>query len=235
LNETVFYFSSFIFGQEPMYRRYTHMSHHAKTWYPDKDLQMDYLNPITLLGYVHATSGLPVWWDVVSTMPRHALGRLSRAELDVIPQAEVRKLVWGSRAFLGGYAALAATAVFARTLSPLYLFFLPRFLGGWVVNFFINTQHMCMAQSRPDHRETTRSVDCSYLSRFLYWNMNYHLEHHLFPGVPFHSLAALSKTLGPQLPIADSGFLRSNLGILRIVIKQRRDPTLVAAPRYRGT
>ena len=24
--------------------------------------------------------------------------------------------------------------------------------------------------------------------RYLYWNMNYHVEHHMFPLVPYHAL-----------------------------------------------
>jgi len=30
---------------------------------------------------------------------------------------------------------------------------------------------------------------------FLYWNMNYHIEHHLYPGVPFFNLPKLSNKL----------------------------------------
>jgi fatty acid desaturase len=26
------------------------------------------------------------------------------------------------------------------------------------------------------------------VSRFIYWNMNYHVEHHMFPMVPYHAL-----------------------------------------------
>ncbi len=233
LNETVYYISSFIFGQEPMYRRYSHISHHAKTWYPGKDAQMEYHNPITLPEYFLHTSGIPVWCGVITTTTRHAAGRLNEAEREVIPTAEVRKLIWGSRAFLGGYAALAAVAMSGLSPLPVYLFFLPRFVGGWVVHFFINTQHMCMAEARPDHRDTTRSVDCSYLGRYLYWNMNYHIEHHLFPGVPFHNLKALSDALGAQLPIPGRSVVGVNRDILRIIAAQKREPTLSDPPRYR--
>jgi len=234
LNEAVYYISSFIFGQEPVYRRYSHISHHAKTWYPGQDAQMEYRNPITLPQYFLHTSGMPVWWGVVATMTRHAGGSLNAEEREVIPQTEIRKLIWGSRVFLGGYLTLAALAAGGISLLPVYLFFLPRFLGGWVVNFFINSQHMCMAEGRPDHRETTRSVDCSWLGRYLYWNMNFHIEHHLLPGVPFHKLKALSDALGQQLPIRRKGMIRVNLDILRIIRIQRRIPTSAETPRYRS-
>lgn len=234
LNEAVYYVSSFIFGQEPVYRRYSHISHHARTWYPGIDSQMDYRNPMTLSGYLYATSGLGVWWDVVTDLPRRAAGRLNSEERAMIPEAQIPGMIRGSRVFLAGYLVLAGIVLSGLSLLPLYLFFLPRFVGGWVVNYFINTQHMCMAEAIADHRRTTRSVRCGLLGRLLYWNMNYHIEHHLFPGVPFHRLAALSRALGDQLPIPARGMIAVNADILGMIAAQRRDPTSVCTPRYRS-
>ncbi|MDE0388908.1 MAG: fatty acid desaturase, partial [Rhodospirillales bacterium] len=33
LNETVFWFTSLLYGEEPLHRRYTHTNHHTYTWY----------------------------------------------------------------------------------------------------------------------------------------------------------------------------------------------------------
>ena len=33
------------------------------------------------------------------------------------------------------------------------------------------------------------------VNRFLYWNMNYHIEHHIFPTVPYYNLPALRRYL----------------------------------------
>ena len=40
------------------------------------------------------------------------------------------------------------------------------------------------------------------ISRFVYWNMNYHVEHHMFPMVPFHALPALHAEIKDDLPDA---------------------------------
>ena len=37
---------------------------------------------------------------------------------------------------------------------------------------------------------TTRTVYMNPISRFIYWNMNYHIEHHMYPLVPFPRDAA---------------------------------------------
>jgi len=38
------------------------------------------------------------------------------------------------------------------------------------------------------------------VSRFIYWNMNYHVEHHMFPMVPYHALPALHEKIKHDLP-----------------------------------
>jgi fatty acid desaturase len=38
------------------------------------------------------------------------------------------------------------------------------------------------------------------ISRFIYWNMNYHVEHHMFPLVPYHALPRLHDLIRYDLP-----------------------------------
>jgi fatty acid desaturase len=38
------------------------------------------------------------------------------------------------------------------------------------------------------------------ISRFIYWNMNYHVEHHMFPMVPYHALPRLHEVIRDDLP-----------------------------------
>jgi fatty acid desaturase len=38
------------------------------------------------------------------------------------------------------------------------------------------------------------------ISRFIYWNMNYHIEHHMFPMVPYHALPRLHALIKDDLP-----------------------------------
>ncbi|MGE0706654.1 MAG: fatty acid desaturase [Planctomycetota bacterium] len=50
--------------------------------------------------------------------------------------------------------------------------------------------------------ERTRSFAAGPLTRWLFWNMPYHAEHHAYPAVPFHALprlhaALVHRTRGP--------------------------------------
>ena len=42
------------------------------------------------------------------------------------------------------------------------------------------------------------------LFRFVYWNMNYHTEHHMFPMVPYHALPKLHEMLEQDMLPATS-------------------------------
>ena len=44
-----------------------------------------------------------------------------------------------------------------------------------------------------DHRLNSRTVYMNPISRFIYWNMNYHIEHHMFPMVPYHAAAGAAR------------------------------------------
>ena len=61
------------------------------------------------------------------------------------------------------------------------------------------TQHAGMGENVLDHRLNTRTVKMCWFNRFLYWNMNYHVEHHMFPMVPFHRLPELHEQIKGDL------------------------------------
>lgn len=63
-----------------------------------------------------------------------------------------------------------------------------------------NTQHAGLMDNVNDFRLSCRTVKLSPLLRFLYWHMNFHIEHHMFAAVPCYRLGHLHKLIKPQLP-----------------------------------
>jgi len=59
--------------------------------------------------------------------------------------------------------------------------------------------------------------------RFLYFNMNYHIEHHMFPMVPFHALPDLHKRVEEVLPHTYSGLIEAFREIVPALIRQSKD------------
>jgi fatty acid desaturase len=230
LNESVFWITSLVFLEEPLYRRYSHAGHHTHTWFKGTDPQKPYGNPLTLAQYLVSTLGIAFYWDAARQLARHSAGRFTEAERAFLPASELRHVSFNSRTMAAIYLALLIYGVALQSPWPFLLYFVPRQLGGWIVTAYINTQHMCMAEDLYDHRKTTRSIRCNPLERLLYWNMNYHIEHHLYPVVPFHALPALSRGIADQLPPPVNSVITANVEILRAVARQRKDPTFNLSP-----
>jgi fatty acid desaturase len=75
-----------------------------------------------------------------------------------------------------------------------------------------------------DHRLNSRTVYMNPISRWLYWNMNYHVEHHMFPMVPYHALPRLHEVIKDDLPPPNTSILQAYAEMIRAVLRQRRDP-----------
>ena len=60
--------------------------------------------------------------------------------------------------------------------------------------------HCGLRSEIPDFRKCVRSITLDPISEFLYWRMNWHLEHHMFAGVPCYNLKKLHKLVAYDMP-----------------------------------
>ena len=241
LNETLFWLASLLYFEEPYYRRYSHSRHHTYTWIRGRDSQMPFETPMTFPGWLLEVSGLGLILYEAPIFLRNALGLFSGEVRDFTPKSELPKLKWGARACLAIYGALAAIVV-AGHWWPVIFLLIPRLLGGPVMLLFTLLQHVELAENQTSILNSTRSFKTNWLGRFLYMNMNNHVEHHLYPMVPFHQLEQLKEAIADQLPAPDPGFLRSNWEVLVVVARRslglstkarslRQAPQMIAAGR----
>jgi len=71
-----------------------------------------------------------------------------------------------------------------------------------VINFMVNVRGMSqhtLLEHADDEVLGTRTILTVPLVRFFMCNENYHLEHHLYPGVPWHHLPEVHAALGEEL------------------------------------
>jgi fatty acid desaturase len=61
--------------------------------------------------------------------------------------------------------------------------------------------------------------------RFLYWHMNYHIEHHMYAAVPCYHLGKLHKAIEKDLPPSPVGLYAAWREIVEILKKQQVDTT----------
>jgi fatty acid desaturase len=85
-------------------------------------------------------------------------------------------------------------------MLPAMYVVLPRFYGCFLDQLFSVTQHAGLAEDVYDHRLSCRTFKTNPVFQWLYHNMNFHIEHHIFPMVPWHRLPELHDAIKSQCP-----------------------------------
>ena len=130
-----------------------------------------------------------------------------------------------ARVWLAIHLSSVALALLLQSWLPVLLLgVLPTMYGAWLARLFDLTQHAGLAENVLDHRLNSRTVLMNPLFRFVYWNMNYHTEHHMFPMVPYHALPRLHEMLKHDMPPAHPGLWAAYREIIPAVLRQARDP-----------
>ena len=219
LNEAVLWLTSLLYMEEPLHRRYTHTNHHTYTWHVGKDSQMPFDTPMTFGGWLLEASGLGLLRYQATVLLRLAACRYTGIMRTVAPEGELPKMTRNARIFLAVYAG-AALLVALGGFWLLWFLVLPRLLGMPVMMLFTLIQHVEMQENSPSIPESTRSFRTNRLGGFLYANMNWHVEHHLYPQVPFFALPALSRAVAAQVPAPDPGFFRTNWAVFVVILRR---------------
>ena len=219
LNETVLWVSSLIYMEEPLHRRYTHTSHHTFTWWEEKDVQFPFDTPMGFKGWITEITGLGLLRFHLNVFWQLATKNYTDMMRTCTPEPEFLKMTRNARIMIAIYAAVAA-APFFGFWWPVWLVLVPRVMGAPVMLLFTLIQHVELQENSPSILESTRSFRTNALAKFLYMNMNNHVEHHLYPQVPFHALPKLAEEIKDQLPEPDTGFFRITWEVLTVTIRR---------------
>ncbi|MEX3934274.1 fatty acid desaturase [Paraburkholderia phymatum] len=230
LNEAAYWIICFMSWREQVYSRWLHAKHHTFTHLtaaPYKDPELAFKRPLSYLklftDFVRVSHGI----QFLGAICLHSFGVITRAAEEVVPPAEYRKMCANSRILLACYVAVFVWAILARSWLPIMFLFLPRAYGTWLHELCALTQHTGLKENVFDHRVSSRTVKLNPFVRFLYWNMNYHIEHHMFPSVPFHALPTFHEAVAAQMPTPYAGLWSAWREILTIFARQRHDPEYV--------
>ncbi len=230
-NDAVYYVASFMLLREPTLWRWSHVRHHSDTIVVGRDPEIVFPRPFRLRrlipNYLNTVNGPAM----LRRMAMHALGRLDADARDFVPETEHRRVVGEARVFVAVYLVPVAWSLATRSIVPLLFVGLPSFYGVWLLWFFAVTQHVGLREDVLDHRLNTRTVCMNPVFRFLYLNMNYHVEHHIFPAVPYYNLPALHTAIKDQLAPPTPSTWAAYREIVDALRHQRRDPRWEIAGR----
>jgi fatty acid desaturase len=224
LNEAVYLLACVMIVREPTIWRWSHVRHHTDTLIVGRDPEIQVQRPPDLLALALDVFALRHIGRTIAGLIPHALGRLTAAECSFVPEAERWKVAWGARIGLCLIGAVTVWCITVGSVLPAMFIGLPSIYGAFMGPFFATTQHAGLAEDVLDHRLNSRTVYMNPLFRFLYWNMNYHVEHHVFPLVPYHALPELHRAVKPHCPPPYRSCWQAYREIIPALLRQRRDP-----------
>lgn len=200
MNNVVFEIASFMIMRNSATWRWSHARHHTDTYIVGRDPEIAVMRPPDLIRVVANFFGLIDVPKFFARMLYNAFIGVHPEEKTFVPESQWPKVVRVARISTAIYAATIALAVWMQSLLPLMVIGLPRMYGAWHHIMCGLLQHGGLADNVTDHRLNSRTVYMNPISRFIYWNMNYHVEHHMFPMVPYHALPKLHERIRHDLP-----------------------------------
>ncbi len=231
MNDVIYHIASFMIMREPVIWRWSHTRHHTNTIIVGRDPEIVATRPPNLFQIFLYFFGITTVPKALQKMAIHAMGRLTEEEKTFVPESEWNKVYVTARIHLAIHALPFALALYFSSWLPLMYFgVFPSMYGAWLGVYFGLTQHAGLAEDVLDHRLNSRTVYMNPIFRFVYWNMNYHIEHHIFPMVPYHALPKLHAIMSPDLPKPYSSTIAAYRDIIGAMLRQLKDPTWTIKP-----
>ena len=205
--------TSIPFLMAPIVYKTFHFEHHRHTQDPELDPELlgktpGMQNPAGWRDWLALTSGLGMirakllLARTFAFTPRDQWARVAPwcehcKDADaLVRQCRLLIAIWG-------FALIALC--FAPRAGALVLF------AWWLSNVFmmlwISAEHTALPTSGAIVART-RSVTSNAFVRWWLWNMNYHAEHHAWPGMPWHALPAAHALVDDRLDATSPGYRR---------------------------
>lgn len=221
LNEIVGYFLGFVLLRSFLNGRYRHMAHHTFTQHPEKDPdKVDF--PPSYLEYLKHVTSFSVWIRIIENLFRHSFGKTNDSEKQYIPKSEIKSLIFETRIMSIGYILIISLSIYFSSTFFLIYWLIPRVLGEPFLRLVRMVEHTGKDETADMIHNTRTSFPSAFL-KFLYWNMPYHVEHHLYASVPFHKLPKFHNLIKPHTDEVEPSILSVHLEILKQIWKNKKN------------
>ena len=224
MNNALYEIASFMVMRESTVWRWSHNRHHSDTIIVGRDPEIAVPRPPDLKAVILSFFNLGVYPKYFKHILLHSTGRMTAAEKTFVPEMEYSAVYRRARVYVAIYASIIGLAILSRSVLPLMFVGFTNLFGTWLLVVYGLTQHAGLAENVLDHRLNCRTVYMNLLHRYLYWNMNYHVEHHMFPLVPYHALRKLHDAVKNDCPTPYPSLFAAWCEIAPTILKQVKDP-----------
>ena len=228
-NNFFYQISSYMNAFEPVRWKWSHFRHHGYTAFEDPlDFEIVIRKPTDLFFFFTLFLPFGSFLHLKKSLHfetlKHALGVKTDVMKNCVPEKEQKNCINSARIHVGIWFVCILSSIIFNSWLPVLYFFLPNFYGNTLKACFGLTQHAGLKENIKDHRYSTRTMILNPVFSFLYWQMEYHIEHHMYPTVPSYNLPKLHQMLKKQMPIPKKGLWGAYKEIIPAIFKQASDP-----------
>ena len=220
MNTVVYQIACFMMMRNPAVWRASHVRHHTDTIVVGRDPEIVAMRPPDLARIALMFIGIVDVYVAMKRMFVHASGHIHPEEAAYVRFEKHVHVFRVARIWIMIYGGVIAAAFWMGSILPLMLVGLPRLYGAWHHVLTGLLQHLGLAENVSDHRLNTRTVMMNPISRFIYLNMNYHVEHHMFTMVPYYNLPKLHNLIKHDLPLPEPSIFTAFRRLVPVLIKQ---------------
>ncbi len=226
---------SFLGWFNPVFFWASHQEHHKYTLHPPDDLEVVLPVNLTLKSYLGFAFINPIGlYNRLQSVIRLSLGKVDGewANLLFPPEdTEKRRALFNwARILLIGHGLIVVISLYLGLWMIPIIVTLAPFYGAGFQYLFNEAQHIGLSDNVSDYRLNTRTIILNPFIGFLYWHMNYHIEHHMYAAVPCYNLPKLHKLIEHDLPHSPKGLLETWSVIIPIIRKQQMDQNYTFIP-----
>jgi len=206
----------------------SHARHHRYTLHAPDDLEVVLPQKVIIKnffqqGFINFGQAK----SMISNVVRFARGKFQGEwELTLFPEGSPERnapIKWARFILVGQGLIFVTSLYFHLWLVPVVITFAPCY-GGWLHFLCNGTQHIGLQDDVSDFRLCCRTFTVNPVVQFLYWHMNFHIEHHMFAAVPCYKLGRLHRLIQHDLPPCPHGIIATWKEIAAIQKIQETNP-----------
>jgi fatty acid desaturase len=204
-----------------------HLRHHARTTKDDDPEPRAELHCIRDYVVLAARRGNILFttyvscsgtWRAVRGFPPHYL---PDNQLINVRQDALIELLW--------FAAVS-TGLALRPVMTMFGYVIPLCMSQAISFLIFLPEHYGTTLGSGQAVDNTRTILSNPIFRFLFWNNNFHAEHHAFPGIPYFQLQRIHRLIGAQITHSVSSYTQFHLQLIRHLANKSAQPE--GKPRF---
>jgi fatty acid desaturase len=241
LNDFFYYLFCFLTWNNAVHFRESHTRHHQYTAYKGLDYEV-ILKPIsfTLLDYI---SWFLFDYAKIRMVFIPAIANFFGGDIDPFAWSPLfekddprrKKMFNWARVMVIGHGILLVLFIYYQLWILIFVITFGYFFASSLARGTGIQQHLGLRPDVPDWRVNCHTVAFGPVMAYLYWNMNYHIEHHMYAAVPFCNTRKLHGAIAYDTPATLMGYWRGVGRILSIQKLQKKDPAYIVDPVFPDT